>query len=109
MRRACKVTLKFTTGKKRRALTALLVAYRAGVNFYIRSLWSTPGKLDAATLARLQNTRLSERYKSQALKQALETVVATKLSAKALGTPCRRVNPGRCAEKDQCGERDSST
>jgi IS605 OrfB family transposase len=63
----------------------LLQAYRAAINFYIQSLWSCPGKLDKATLARLQNTRLSERYKSNALKQALETVVSTKRSAQALG------------------------
>lgn len=87
MRRAVKVTLKFATAKKRRAITALLEAYRAAVNFYIRSLWDERGSLDKATLARLTATRLSERYKSQALKQALETVVATKRSAKALGKP----------------------
>ena len=84
MRRACRVTLKFVTANKHRHIAALLQAYRAAVNFYIRSLWQTPGKLDKDTLARLQRTRLSERFKSQALKQALETVVATKRSANAL-------------------------
>jgi IS605 OrfB family transposase len=87
MRRACKVTLKFVTAKKRRTIVALLEAYRAAVNFYIRSLWVDRGSLDKATLARLTVTRLSERYKSRALKQALEIVVATKKSAKALGKP----------------------
>jgi IS605 OrfB family transposase len=60
-------------------------SYRAAVNFYIRSLWYERGKLDKSTLARLpsNHTRLSERYKSQALKQAIETVVATRLAAKA--------------------------
>jgi IS605 OrfB family transposase len=85
MRRACKVTTKFITEKKKRALATLLQAYRAAVNFYINSLWIAPGRLDKDTLARLQNTRLSERYKSNALKQALETVVATKRSAHELG------------------------
>ena len=89
MRRACKVTLKFATETKRRKIGALLEAYRAAVNFYIRSLWETPGKLDKATLGRLSDTRLSERLKSQALKQALEIVVGTKKSAKALGTKAR--------------------
>ena len=84
MRRAYKVTFKFTTEKKRRAIIALLESYRAAVNFYVRSLWNTPGSLDGPTLARLQGTRLSERYKSQALKQALEIVIATKLSAREL-------------------------
>jgi len=85
MRRACKVTLKFANVRKRSGIAALLCRYRAAVNFYIRSLWDSPGKLDATTLTRLQVTELSARYKSQALKQALETVVATKKSAKAIG------------------------
>ena len=89
MRRACKVTLKFATETKRRQIAALLEAYRAAVNFYIRSLWETPGKLDKATLGRLMDTRLSERLKSQALKQALEIVKGTRKSAKALGTKAR--------------------
>ena len=85
MQRACKITLKFLTTRKKRALSALLQAYRAAVNFFIQSLWSCPGKLDRSTLARLQSTRLSERYKSNALKQALEIVIATKRSAHELG------------------------
>lgn len=85
MRRACKVTLKYATAKKRRQIGTLVLAYRAAVNFYIRSLWQHRGKLDKNTLARLadDSTRLTARYKSQALKQALETVVATRKSAKA--------------------------
>jgi predicted transposase len=77
MRRAVKVSLAFATQEKRRQINALMEAYRAAVNFYIRSLWNDRGKLDKTTLARLKSTRLSERYKSQALKQALEIVVAT--------------------------------
>jgi len=84
MRRAVKITLKFATQSKRDKINNLLEAYRAAVNFYIRSLWNTPGRLDKETLARLDRTRLSARYKSQALKQALETVVATKKSAKTI-------------------------
>ena len=84
MRRAVKVTLDFATRHKRQVISNLLEAYRGAVNFYIQSLWKTRGKLNADTLARLTTTRLSERYKSQALKQALEIVVATKKSAKAL-------------------------
>lgn len=84
MRRACKVTMKFATAKKQRAIASLLEAYRSAVNFYIRSLWTEPGRLDKATLARLTATRLSERYKSQALKQALEVVTSTRKSARAL-------------------------
>lgn len=84
VKRACKVTLKFTTARKRRCIAALLQSYRAAVNFFIRSLWDKPGTLDAATLGRLPRTRLSQRYKSQALKQALEIVTATHKSATAL-------------------------
>jgi IS605 OrfB family transposase len=89
MRRACKISMKFLTPGKRRRLNALLQAYRAAVNFYIRSLWDTPGRLDSENMSRLPEgkTRLSARYKSQALKQALETVVGTRRAAKALGTP----------------------
>jgi hypothetical protein len=90
MRRAVKLSLDFLTEHKRRQIAALLEAYRGAVNFYIKSLWANKGKLDKATLARLKNTRLSERYKSQALKQALEIVIATKKSAKELGVPARR-------------------
>lgn len=82
--RGIKLNLKFATNSKMNRVKSLLEAYRSAVNFYIKSLWSNKGSLDKPTLARLQNTRLSERYKSQALKQAIETVVYTKLSAKKL-------------------------
>ena len=85
MRRACKVTLKFANARKREAIEALLCRYRSAINFFIRSLWVNPGRLDAATLARLHVTELSQRYKSQALKQALEICVATRKSAAVLG------------------------
>lgn len=88
MQRACKLNLKFITESKRRKIATLLESYRATVNFFVRSLWDDPGSLNKETLARLPRTRLSERYKSQALKQALSLVVSTKRSAKALGKPC---------------------
>lgn len=88
MQRACKLSLKFITELKRRKIAALLESYRAAVNFYIRSLWECPGKLDKATLERLGQTRLSERYKAQALRQALSVVISTKKAAKASGKPC---------------------
>jgi hypothetical protein len=53
------------------------------VNFYIQTLWKERGALDATTLARLEATELSARYKSQALKQALDIVVATRKAAKS--------------------------
>ena len=84
MKRAIKLSLNFSTQKKRNAINALLQSYRGAVNFYIKSLWNIKGKLDKNTLARLPSskTRLSERYKSQALKQAIETVIATRKAAK---------------------------
>ena len=90
MRRACVVTLKFATAKKRNAINALLQAYRAAVNFYIESLWNEKGKLDKQALERLSSndTRLSERYKSNALRQALSIVILTKKLAKAIKKPC---------------------
>jgi len=88
MKRACKITLKFASKKKQRQIIALLQSYRSAVNFYIKSLWQTRGKEDAETLARFKNSRLSQRYKQAALKQAMNLVISTKKSAKALGIPC---------------------
>lgn len=92
MYRAFALSITSLTHKKHRAITSLLASYRSAVRFYIRSIWKTPGKLDKATLARLQSTRLSERFKSQALKQAIEVVIGTKLGAKALGSSAGRPN-----------------
>ncbi len=88
MRRAVRVSLDCATEEKKRTIRALLESYRGAVNFFIRSLWNEHGSLNKETLARLQNTRLSERYKSQPLRQALKCVVNTKKAAKALNRPC---------------------
>lgn len=85
---AVPVSLKFLTNRKKRKISALLQAYRAAVNFFIPIVWTNPkAKLDAATLRLLPklNTRLSERYKSQALKQAIDVCRTTKKSAFSLG------------------------
>lgn len=89
MKRAIKISLEFTTVSKRKRIAALLEAYRGAVNFYIRSLWIERGTLDKVTLARLPDsqTRLTNRYKAQALKQAIDIVVATRKAAKATGIP----------------------
>lgn len=84
MRRSVIVSLDFATKSKRKQINNLLTVYRSAVNFYIKHLWKAGGSLNKETLASLQNTRLSERYKSNALKQALEMVSSTKKSAKAL-------------------------
>src|SRR5690606_29604808 len=66
-------------------------AYRGAVNFFIRLLWREPhATFSTATSKRLARTRLSSRYRDQALKQAIEVVSSTRKSARALG-----VVPGR--------------
>jgi hypothetical protein len=92
LRRACRVSLDFATASKRREIDRLLEAYRGAVNFYVRSLWRTPGKLDGETLARLaaERTRLQSMQKDQALKQALSIVSSTRKSAKVFGASPER-------------------
>lgn len=80
--RACKINLKFATQFKKNEIKNILQEYRRVVNIYINHLWFTRGKLDKDTLALVENTSLSQRYKSQALKQALEIVISTKKSLK---------------------------
>ncbi len=91
MQRACKISLKFATQVKANRLAALLSEYRAAVNFYIRSLWKERGKLDAKTMNRYKRGSLSYRYRTVALKQALQIVIATRKAAKATG--CRASMP----------------
>lgn len=87
LRRACKVSLAFITAHKRHEIAVLLEAYRGAVNFYVRSLWQTRGKLDGGTLARLpsERTRLQSMQKDQALRQALQIVTATRKAARETG------------------------
>jgi len=88
--RAVKIRLRYATDKKQRAVKALMESYRGAVNFYIKSLWNEKGKMNSETLARLENTRLSERYKSQALKQAMEIVIGAKKSISAINKNCKK-------------------
>lgn len=91
LQRAVKVSLKWIGRRDRRRIAALVEAYRGAVNFFVRLLWREPGaKFSTATSERLRRTRLSTRYRDQALKQAVELVAATRKSAQALG-----VEPGR--------------
>src|SRR5262245_27564369 len=91
LRRALKVTLAHVGARDRRRLAALLEAYRAAVRFFVGLLWREPGaRFATATSERLERTRLSTRYRDQALKQAVEIVASTKKSANEL-----EVNPGR--------------
>ena len=92
MRRACLVTLKFVTAKKRYELRLLVEAYLGSVNRFIKVLWQIPTEefgLDAKTLAMIPAGRLSERYKSQCLKQAIEIVVSTRRAVETTGQKAR--------------------
>lgn len=91
LRRAVKVSLCALGPRDRRRLAALLQAYRGAVNFFLRLLWREPGAgFDTKTSKRLERTRLSARYRDQALKQATELVSATRKSAAALGVQAGR-------------------
>jgi len=70
MKRACKVSLGFATANKQRRIMTLLQSYRSAVNSYIKILWNSKQIRNAGTLALLKGSRLSERYKQAALKQA---------------------------------------
>lgn len=66
-------------------------AYTAAVNFFVKLLWREPrATFSTSTSKRLARTRLSSRYRDQALKQAVEIVSSTRKSGHALGT-----TPGR--------------
>lgn len=85
MKRAVKLSLKFITNKKKNKIKNLLFEYHRVVNCYIKAIWNNDNaKLDKQTKELVKNTRLSERYKSKALKQAIDIVITTKKSAKAL-------------------------
>jgi hypothetical protein len=91
LRRAIKVSLKWVGPRNRRRLAALVQAYRAAVNFFVRLLWRDPtARFCTATSKQLVRTRLSARYRDQALKQAVELVKGTRASAQALGVRAGR-------------------
>jgi hypothetical protein len=48
-RRACKVSLDFVSDAKKAKCDRPAARYRGAVNFYIRSLWVAPGRLDGET------------------------------------------------------------
>jgi hypothetical protein len=83
--RAIKVTLKYLTARKHREIAALLEAYRAAVNFFLPLVWKHGLKLNSANSALLEHTRLTVRYRDQALKEAVELVAKTRKSAEVTG------------------------
>lgn len=90
MQRAVKVSLNLATSAKLRRLDALRREVRSCTQAYVDSLWASPGKLDAATLNIVPDGSLSYRHRSNCLKVALETIVATKKAAKATGRKASR-------------------
>ncbi len=101
LQRAVKVSLAWLGPRDRRRLAALREAYRAAVRFFVRLLWREPdAKLSTATSERLRSTRLSTRYRDQALKQAVDVVTSTRKSAKALGVEAGRPEPRGAAILD---------
>lgn len=103
MRRACPVTLKFATKTKRHKIRLLLQAYRGCVNRFIKALWELPSEefgLDKKTFALVTPGRLSTRYKSSALKQAIEIVKSTRRAKQATGQKARRPRFRGCAVLD---------
>lgn len=89
MKRSAILSLKFATAAKLKAVSDMLVEYRAAVNFYIDRCWDQGGKFNAATLRTIISP-LSYRYKGQALKQAASIVIATKKSAKVAGKAVKK-------------------
>lgn len=85
MIRAVKVSLKAMTAAKCRRLEALRREVRGCTQRYVDSLWLQRGGLDAKTMRRVSGGSLSYRHRSNCLKVAIEQIVATKKSAKALG------------------------
>jgi IS605 OrfB family transposase len=83
--------MKFATALKKRAANAVVNEFRSAVNLYIKILWNEPGiGLDKKTLDKLPDLHLTQRYKSNALKQALAMIFSAKKSARALKRPCSR-------------------
>lgn len=72
MIRAVPVTLNFITKTKKRKIQALIEAYRKCVNQYLKLFEIHDPKLNKETLDLIKTTKLSQRYKSNALKQSIE-------------------------------------
>jgi hypothetical protein len=85
MNRSVKISLSQASAIKLGRLQALRRGVLSATNFYISSIWDAPGALDAKTLNRLLNKTLSYRHKQNALKTAIEIVIATKKAARILG------------------------
>lgn len=84
IKRAIKLK-SYATKEKCNKVNALIRRYRSQVNSFIDHIWLNreTAKLDAATLASVDKVQdLSERYKSNALKQALQICKSTRSKSK---------------------------
>lgn len=91
VKRSATVSLKFSTEEKKQQLEALLEEYKYVVQSFVDLAWDNSStKLNKDSLSLVKDTSLSERFKSNALRQALSIVINTKKSAKALGVPAEK-------------------
>lgn len=86
VRRSATVSLKFSTEEKKKQLEALLEEYKYVVQSFVDLSWDNSSlKLNKESLFLVKETALSERFKSNALRQALSITIGTKKSAKEPG------------------------
>ena len=88
--RSCKVSLKFATDAKRRALKNFLKLYGEAVNFFINRFWENPiskAKLLKDEVNSFPSPRLSARAKKVAAREALDMILGAKRSAEETGLP----------------------
>jgi len=85
MIRTVKLSLKYATPGKLRALRAVLDRYEVLVNKYIRHIWESGGGLDTSTYYSCESAYLSRRYHTRALNQAMAICKATRAGARATG------------------------
>ena len=83
MIRTVKFSTKNITETKQLRINALKRELYSTTNKFIKELWGdNSGKLDKATMNRVDAGSLSYRHKSNCLKQAIETIIFTKKAAK---------------------------
>ena len=76
--KSIKISLKYITKSKRRKIQTIIKSYCSAVNHYIKKNWEVTGNLDKETYSTLKKTRLTGRYRANALRQALNIINSTK-------------------------------
>lgn len=91
IKRSATVSLKFSTEEKKQQIEFLLEKYKYAVQSFVDLSWGNSSvKLNKESLSLIQETPLSERFKSNALRQALSIVISTKKSARILGVEAEK-------------------